>query len=271
VQDNFLSIHERNMFEIWLRVAPALALDHPFLMNAILSISALHIAKTHPGCADMSRTYRLYFNAALSQHREAVQNLNSFNAEAACISAILISLPPIALLQDPEFQEPTTYTPPIHIFNLLAGNIPLFTSALPFIPPTSQIHTIINTTPTLLHQSASYPLHPHFLILLHFGLSPSPETQLAYTNVLQYTSFILSHTDAGLDPIQLRELWLAFPTFAPPLFVEGLRTCDPKALVILAYFFVLAKTMDDVWWMRGIAEREVLGWAMGWAVERLGL
>jgi hypothetical protein len=50
-------------------------------------------------------------------------------------------------------------------------------------------------------------------------------------------------------------------------------------MVILAYFFSLAKAVDNVWWMRGIAEREVFGiqsklpeewqWAMAWPLQKL--
>jgi hypothetical protein len=57
----------------------------------------------------------------------------------------------------------------------------------------------------------------------------------------------------------IRRLIYAFPTIVPPLFVERLSEGNPRALVILAYFFALAKAVDGVWWMRGIAEREVFG------------
>lgn len=273
------------MSEIWLRVAPTLALEHPFLMNAILSISALHIAKTRPHFEDMSRTHSLYFSAALSQHRDAVQNLCSANAEAACISAILISLPPIALLQDKESQELTTYSPPINIFKLLAGNIPLFTSALPFVPLTSTVMSIIDANPNLsdLQRRANNELFSRpFKTLLEWRAVDEhlePETQIAYDTVLRYIGFILSHIENGLDTIQLRQLWHAFPTFAPPLFVEGLRRSHPRALIILAYFFSLITSMDNVWWMRGIAEKQILGirsilpgeweWALEFALRRL--
>jgi hypothetical protein len=50
-------------------------------------------------------------------------------------------------------------------------------------------------------------------------------------------------------------------------------------LTILAYYFSLFKAVDGVWWMRGIAEREVLGiqnilpeqwqWAVAWSLQKL--
>jgi hypothetical protein len=287
VQNDFLSTHELNVSEVWLKAAPTLALDHPFLMNAILSIAALHISKTKPSSVDMSRTHRLYLNAALCQHREAVQNLNASNAEAACVSAILISLPPIALLPDGELHGTLNYSPPVHIFHLLAGNIPLFTSALPFIPPTSDILSIIDANPNLTEfqrqcevESFSQP----FAALSTWRAEKeylNKDKQVAYEMVLRYIGCILFHIETGLHTIQLRQLWHAFPMFAPPVFVEGLRVRDPRALVILAYFFSLTTSMDNVWWLRGIAESEVLGiqsilpaewqWAMEFALQRISV
>jgi hypothetical protein len=285
VQSDFLSTHDRIMSEVWIRVAPALALEHPFLMSAILSISALHIAKTQPGFMDMSNIHRLYFNAALSQHRDAVNNLSPSNAEAACVSAVLISLPPIALLQDTEVQESKTYSPPMHVFNLLAGNIPLFTSALPFVPPRSQVMAIVDANPKfseLQRQAKDEMFGRPFTALINWRAEDETldfGSQVAYETVLRYIGFILSHIENRFDTIQLRQLWHAFPTFAPPPFVEGLRVRNPRALVILAYFFSLTTSMDNVWWMRGIAEKEVLGirsilpaqwqWAMTFALQRL--
>jgi hypothetical protein len=82
VQSDFLSTHDRVMIEVWLIVAPTLALEHPFLMNAILSISALHIFKMQPDDTDMLNNHQIYFNAALSQHREAVQGLSAANVSS---------------------------------------------------------------------------------------------------------------------------------------------------------------------------------------------
>jgi hypothetical protein len=287
VQSDFLSTHDLSMSEVWLKVAPTLALDHPFLMNAILSIAALHLAKTQPSFLDMSRTHRLYFNAALGQHREAVQNLNASNAEAACVSAVLISLPPIALLQDVDLHDTRTYSPPVHIFNLLAGNIPLFTSALLFIPPTSDIMPIIDANPDLSvfqRQCEDGTFEQPFTALIAWRAENeylNADKQVAYEMVLSYIGFILYQIETRLNTIQLRQLWHAFPMFAPPLFVEGLRMRDPRALVILAYFFSLTTSMDNVWWLRGIAESEVLGiqsilpaewqWAMEFALRRISV
>ena len=41
--------------------------------------------------------------------------------------------------------------------------------------------------------------------------------------------------------------------------MELLNEYDPRAMVIAACFFALTKVTNEVWWLRGVAEREVNG------------
>ncbi|KAL8397636.1 hypothetical protein RB594_004373, partial [Gaeumannomyces avenae] len=52
---------------------------------------------------------------------------------------------------------------------------------------------------------------------------------------------------------------LAFPATVSRRFVELVEDRRPRALAILASFFALLKCLDQVWWLRGMARREVLG------------
>jgi hypothetical protein len=52
---------------------------------------------------------------------------------------------------------------------------------------------------------------------------------------------------------------LAFPATVSRRFIELLEERRPRALTILACFFALLKSMDSVWWLQGMARREVLG------------
>ncbi|KAL1901933.1 hypothetical protein Sste5346_001638 [Sporothrix stenoceras] len=52
---------------------------------------------------------------------------------------------------------------------------------------------------------------------------------------------------------------LAFPATVSRRFVELLSSRTPRALTILACFFAMLKTLDSVWWLHGMARREVLG------------
>lgn len=52
---------------------------------------------------------------------------------------------------------------------------------------------------------------------------------------------------------------LAFPATVSKRFIELLEERRPRALAILACFFALLKSLDGVWWLQGMARREVLG------------
>ncbi|KAH6845356.1 hypothetical protein B0I37DRAFT_379867 [Chaetomium sp. MPI-CAGE-AT-0009] len=52
---------------------------------------------------------------------------------------------------------------------------------------------------------------------------------------------------------------LVFPATVSRRFIELLEERRPRALAILACFFALLKSMDSVWWLQGMARREVLG------------
>ncbi|KAK0655750.1 hypothetical protein B0T16DRAFT_397638 [Cercophora newfieldiana] len=52
---------------------------------------------------------------------------------------------------------------------------------------------------------------------------------------------------------------LAFPATVSRRYIELLEERQPRALAILACFFALLKSMDSVWWLQGMARREVLG------------
>ena len=52
---------------------------------------------------------------------------------------------------------------------------------------------------------------------------------------------------------------LAFPATVSKRFVELPEERRPRALAILASFLSLLKVVDNVWWLHGMARREVLG------------
>lgn len=52
---------------------------------------------------------------------------------------------------------------------------------------------------------------------------------------------------------------LGFPATVSRRFVELIGMQDPRTLVIVACFFAMTKVVDEVWWLKGVAKREVNG------------
>ncbi|TVY28568.1 Sterol uptake control protein [Lachnellula hyalina] len=282
VQSGFPGCHDEVIFEMWWRDAPALALKHTFLLNIIISIAALHITKIHPEQAEMADTHRVYFNAAVAGLRCAVRDINPGNAEAVCISNVLIALPSFILLQKSDLQ---TYSPPLQLFSLLATNIPLFKSAWHFLPLGSKVYTFTTAKPHIMEflvdtrKDIYREPFQAFLAWRAVGEVVDQESQEAYEFAMGFVGCILANIEKQLEASPLRRLLYSFPTLVPAVFVERLKERNPRALTVLAYYFCLAKAMDNVWWMRGIAEREVFGiqsllpeewqWAMSWPLQKI--
>jgi hypothetical protein len=280
---DWLSLHDQNVSDMWQNYVPTLAFEHQFLLNAIISIAALHLTKIQPERQDMADTHRTYFNAAISQHRRAVREISPYNAEAVLISAVLIALPAFILLQNTEV---ISYSPPLQLFYILAGNVPIFRQGLPLVSPSSKIMCILTAKPNIAEflDEASHNIYLEpFTQLLTWKATDETvdtESQNAYEFALGFIGCVLSRIESGqTDTSQIRRLIYTFPTVVGPVFVERLSEGIPRAMVILAYFFSLAKAVDNVWWMRGIAEREVFGiqsklpeewqWAMAWPLQKL--
>jgi hypothetical protein len=280
---DFLSSTDENVLKMWQYTAPSLAFEHPFLLNAIISIAALHTAKTSPERRDMAEVHRTYFNTAISQHRDAVRDLSVANAEAVCLSSILISLPAFILLQNTEVGS---YSPPLQLFRLQAGTVKMFQTALPLVPHTSEVNAIMAAAPIVqdfINESKRDIYRAPFKNLVSWRAVDeivSAESQEAFSVALGFIGYILTAIESGQhDVFHIRRLLYSVPNIIPSAFVKRLQDNDPRALTILAYYFSLFKAADGIWWMRGIAEREVLGiqsilpeqwqWAVAWSLQKL--
>lgn len=101
-------------FEVWQVIVPRLALQHEFLMNGILALSALHIATQYPAREDRNEppTSLAYIDTALQYHnlsfapfRTAIDHLTPQNCEAVAAQSIIttvigIALPRMTAVQD---------------------------------------------------------------------------------------------------------------------------------------------------------------------------
>jgi hypothetical protein len=279
---DFLSIHDETISDMWVSTTPILAFQFPVLLNTVLSIAALHLSKIEPRKLEMVDAHRNYFNLAISQHRTAVQNIIFENAEAVCLSTILVALPAFTLLQN---IDSGAYIPPLQLFYLLAGSTPVFVEALPMLPETSKIKAVVTAEPDMLgfrkeFQREIYKQHFHQILNWRApNEAVDPESQSAYELVLGIVACILANIEKGEHPSILRRMMNSLPSWVPSIYLRRLREKDPRALAILAHYFCLFKAVDGVWWMRGIAEREVLGiqsilpehwqWALAWPLQKL--
>ncbi|KAK4132487.1 hypothetical protein BT67DRAFT_435489 [Trichocladium antarcticum] len=84
---------------------------------------------------------------------------------------------------------------------------------------------------------------------------PPPELITATRQAYQHAVAVLNWA----HKIPHKGAPLAFPATVSRRYIELLEERRPRALAVLACFFALLKSMDAVWWLQGMARREVLG------------
>lgn len=116
--------------------------------------------------------------------------------------------------------------------------------------------------------SGTTPLAPGSGHPLHTPTTPATPTSPDYQHSPATAERIASTRQAYLHAVAVLN-WahkiphkgapLAFPATVSRRYIELLEERRPRALAILACFFALLKSMDAVWWLQGMARREVLG------------
>ncbi|GLI78087.1 hypothetical protein PoHVEF18_006386 [Penicillium ochrochloron] len=70
---------------------------------------------------------------------------------------------------------------------------------------------------------------------------------------------VTAQLDGRQPEFVIRKIFNGFPPVVPKLFLDFVVEKRPRALAILAHLFALAKSVDNIWWLRGIPEQEVRG------------
>jgi hypothetical protein len=117
----------------------------------------------------------------------------------------------------------------------------------------------------------------HFLLAYRRDEEMDEKTEKAYSDTIAYLERLYNSIQTNEPDWVIRKLFTGFPPIVPAEFLDFVYERRPRALVILAYLFTLAKNIEDTWWLRGIPEREVRGinsivppewkWTMVWALD----
>lgn len=174
-----------------------------------------------------------------------------------------------------------TYQPPLTWFHAFQGVKTVVAASWPWLKQNDVILSIINAQPVLnLNLTrAKEGFFGHLLGGLDKELSSL--APLAAAGELSGDGSRAGAGASGSDKVGLMEStrqayqhavatlnWahskpgkgaLAFPATVSKRFLELAGQRQPRALAILASFFALLKTLDHVWWLQGMARREVLG------------
>ena len=255
--------------DIWQNVVPRMAfsgLNH--VADAILAVSALHLRSLHPEDRELVRASHAYSASSLTEYLACLNGgINEENAEALFVTATLIAFQSTAtrifIKEDGDPRDPSSnYALPLSWFHAFQGVKTVVASSWQWIRSSSLVIQIIDSQPVLqldLNAMAPDSFFGHLLQGLDEELALEDDEAAAAMTRQSY-----HHAVSVLNwahKIPHRGAALAFPATVTKRFVELIEIQRPRALAVLACFFALLKSIESVWWLSGVARREVMGLA----------
>lgn len=243
--------------QAWQCAIPALAMNSPCLMDAILAVSALHLRSMNPEDHSLVRASLAYMASAISEYSSTLsRGMDQTNAEAVFATSALIAFQASA---SRIFVRDEDYTLPLQWFHSFQGVKAVVMASWRWIRSSQAVRPIIAAQPALSldlsrdGQKFFYPLLEGLEAIVKEEAPDCREaTRQAYEHSVAYLSWAYEKPD--------RRRILGFPATASKRFVELVELKVPLALAIVAMFFALTKVVEhEVWWLAGIAKMEVEG------------
>ncbi|OTA59289.1 hypothetical protein K449DRAFT_333810 [Hypoxylon sp. EC38] len=254
--------------KIWRDTVPNLAFTGAnFLADALLAVSALHLRYHSPQDQELIRASHAYMASTLSEYGASLsKGINESNAEALFLTAALIAFQSTAsriFTRDDggDLKERSDgYALPLSWFHSFQGVKAVVASSWQWLRHSGIVIPIIESQPAL-NLDLSGENANFFGHLLNgveeeiASMDDDPASQVLTRQAYQHAVAVLDwahkipHTGAPL----------VFLATVSRRFVELLEARRPRALAILASYFGLLKCLDGVWWLKGVARREVMG------------
>ncbi|KAJ5084565.1 hypothetical protein NUU61_009144, partial [Penicillium alfredii] len=269
--------------DMWGMSVPQMAFEYEPLLHTLLALGAAHRATLLPQEANQLRpVYHGYIDSALQRHRQLTANLDTAASESTCLNAVLISLYTLFLRSE---ASTGPYEPPLLWMSMQRGiRTVMRTVYHQLIRSNSLLCPLLLAQPTLWDLQRGGHVYTGPFKPFHFLLDYRPgqeevdnETAETYQQAVAYLENLYISVQLGETGFVVRKMFNGFPAVLPMRFIELISHRRPRALVILAHLFACAKSSEDIWWLRGIPEREINGinsiippeweWTMTWPLQ----
>jgi len=249
-----------NLQLMWTYSIPQQAAGRDYLMDAILSLAALHLHVHRPHDVQMERVSHHSIATTFHNMQHQLENLDPTNASTAFAACLLIQFQSFASWKDP-CTSSGTYQLPIQWFNMAQKARSMLYAASSQV--TQSERDQFNECSTLTAEQRRRrgcpddPFQIAFELLEGQDLSEDNRLTLCASLDLIYSIYIsILH---GESMSIIRRLIHSFPVHIDMRFVELLKQQDPRAMIVLGYYFAVLRRVDDVWWLRGRSEWEIKG------------
>lgn len=264
--------------EIWATEMPGFALKHDSLLHAIYCVTAMHLSKMEPLNVEALEACNTYFCLAIRTHRHEVTHLNKDNADAALLTASIIRVCALVILQDRELSQ---YTPPTEWLLITKEAGYVFVESYPYVKddPSSLSREILENNQELTENGAVFTgkkpwdleaafrvKNPAWLAHLlersqdHERDEPwNADIEEVYKKAMSFIGTTKSAVDAKKNSGDVLRLLVVFPILTQKLFIDLVSEQQPRALVLLAHYFALLVPYREIWWIGDIGRREIKG------------
>lgn len=228
-----------------------LAFDAPFLMDSILAVSCLDLARVDPSFTlQQSHGY----------HVRAVEGFNRAIQEARpeMLPAILVNTVFIGLLTTHTFRDPSAQDLYLTEWLVVWRGIGSIVDLVGFEVIFASGLGILLYRPAINLEETDTSIPANLLYLIS-SITPDDEdylSQAAYMSALRFLGSLYHHLRFGLgSDLDIRiTTWF---TYLPRAFAILGQQYRPRALVILAHFVCFYKLCKSVWWVQGITDRSI--------------
>ncbi|KKA27246.1 hypothetical protein TD95_003175 [Thielaviopsis punctulata] len=252
--------------DVWMSEVPKLAFTNaPYLADAMLAVSALHMRVLDPNDRSLVQASHAYMASSVAQYCKALnEGINESNAEALFLTATLIAFQSTAtrvFTRDEPGAHPSdpssVYTLPLSWFHAFQGVKAVVASSWSWIRSSEIVLTVIDAQPALqldmLSESAFFG--PVLDGLEDEVNMDDPAQKEATLQAYHHAASVLNWAHSS----SARGAALAFPASVSKRFVDLIEMRRPRALVLLASFFALLRKFDSIWWLQGVPRREIIG------------
>jgi Fungal specific transcription factor domain len=241
---------------------PRVAVQHQFLIHAILSLAAIHLSNLQPSLSDKYQLlYRKQHHLALSLTRQALARICEDNCTALFAAASLISI--ISLFEFShdtlELNQKAGDSPHGKITELIStihGASSIYHATSPLIisgPMSALIRTYTHHGLTDLVQSPELADRVNALRSLVRSGPFGYERRAAFETTIKRLENLWAEFEDALhrDTIEPGKILAAIYDIQPPC-INSLKEGDPFALIIFAHFIFLIAACES-WYLTGMS------------------
>ncbi|KAI0206969.1 hypothetical protein F4808DRAFT_15850 [Astrocystis sublimbata] len=264
--------------ELWLDKVPQMAFESDLLLDALLTLAAIHMNDLMPQDHKLEVAVNHYLDRTLTKHRYSLGTIDQSLAEPVFVTAFMLCITSWQLAHRRSATSSDTYRIPSSVFALVRGCCALHRQYDGWLSKAGYDPQAIYLDPQSNSSiQADHPLLHHIrqdlamlLEAFHVDAMPTNEADVyrdtADCIIGLYVALCLGQTNTILQ-----RLVFTMAVRMKPQYIAMLEAGEPLALVLYARILCVLGFIDHMWWSRGTNKRDVLKFSINGIVNAMPL